>query len=199
MLQKILIEPIDSSTFSPFVDYLNEQLSDNGRSAEIYFQPLPREESKFSAERACAFRNALDVSVGEAGWRRLWGAFTPQRKLVGHIDLRAYPERFATHRCLLGMGVHREFRKLGLGLQLIEHAEEWGMAMEGIEWIDLQVLSVNEPAIRLYNRAGFLKTGEVPEMFKIDGRSLSFTSMSKRIASGATSITSLRAAGQCTE
>lgn len=194
MLQKISIEPIETSAFNEFVDYLNHHLSDNGRPGEIHFQPLPYEESKFSAERARAFRDALDVSVGDAGWRRLWGAFTPQRQLVGHIDLRAHLERFAAHRCLLGMGVDREFRKFGLGQRLIKHAEEWAMAIEGMEWIDLQVLSANEPAIRLYNRVGFFKTGEIPEMFKIDGKFLSFTSMSRKIAIGTPSNTCERVA-----
>ena len=186
MLQKISIEPIETLAFDEFVDYLNLHLSDNGSPGEIHFQPLPYEESRFSAERASAFRAALDICVGDAGWRRLWGAFTPQRQLVGHIDLRAHLERFATHRCLLGMGVNKEFRKFGLGQRLIKHAEEWAMAIDAIEWIDLQVLSANEPAIRLYNRLGFSKTGEIPEMFKIDGKSLSFTSMSRKIAVGYT-------------
>jgi ribosomal protein S18 acetylase RimI-like enzyme len=194
MIQTISIEPIKTLAFNEFVVYLNHHLSDNGRSGEIHFQPLPHKESKFSAERATAFRNALDVSVRDPGWRRLWGAFTPQRQLVGHIDLRAHLERFAEHRCLLGMGVDREFRKCGLGQRLIKHAEDWAMAIDGIEWIDLQVLSANEPAIRLYNRLDFFKTGEIPEMFKIDGKSLSFTSMSKKIAAGRPSNFSERVA-----
>lgn len=177
----VAIQPIASSAFAVFFEYLNDHLSDNGKSGSVYFQPLPYAESVFSADRAKAFRDALDIPMGEPGWRRLWGAFTPNQKLVGHIDLRAHPERFAAHRCLLGMGVDRDSRKFGLGQRLIEHAEKWALDIGTVEWVDLQVLSINEPAIRLYQRSGFAKTGEVPEMFRIDGQPFSYTSMTKRV------------------
>jgi ribosomal protein S18 acetylase RimI-like enzyme len=181
MPPQFVIEPIASSAFDGFVAYLNDHLSDNGKPGHVYFQPLPCAESAFLAERARAFREALDVPLGAPGWRRLWGAFTPDGRLAGHIDLRAHAERFAAHRCLLGMGVDRDFRQSGLGRRLIEHAEQWALIDGAMEWIDLQVLSVNEPAIRLYHRSGFVKTGEVLEMFKIDGQAFSFTNMSKRL------------------
>lgn len=177
----LTIEPIASFAFEVFFEYLNDHLSDNGKPGCVYFQPLPCAESVFSLERANAFREALDTPMGEPGWRRLWGAFNAGRKLVGHIDLRANPERFATHRCLLGMGVDRNLRKCGLGQRLIDHAGKWALESGKVKWIDLQVLSVNLPAIRLYQRSGFTKTGEVPEMFEIDGQSFSYTSMTKRI------------------
>ncbi len=176
------IECITASTFDVFAAYLNDHLSDNGEPGSIYFQPLPRAGSVFSAERATAFRAALDVPLDAHGWRRLWGAFTPERRLLGHIDLRAYPEQPAAHRCLLGMGVDRSARRLGLGRRLIEHAERWAREAAALEWIDLQVLSANAPAIGLYRRAGFAVTGEVADMFRIDGQSFSFTGMSKRLA-----------------
>ena len=177
----LAIEPITSSAFEVFFEYLNDHLADNGKPENVYFQPLPYAESVFSAERAKAFRDALDIPLGEPGWRRLWGAFTHGRKLLGHIDLRANSDRFSAHRCLLGMGVDRSFRKFGLGQRLIEHAETWALKSGTVKWIDLQVLSVNEPAIRLYQRSGFTKTGEVPEMFEIDGHLFSYTSMAKRV------------------
>lgn len=175
------VEPITSSEFDGFSVYLNDHLADNGQPSGVYFQPLSKDESVFAPERAAAFRGALDIAVGAPGWRRLWGAFEPDGALVGHIDLRAHAERQAAHRCLLGMGVHRQARKLGLGSALIAHAEAWAMVHAALDWIDLQVLSVNQPAIRLYRRAGFAHTGEIADMFRIDGRSFDFTNMSKRI------------------
>jgi hypothetical protein len=44
-----------------------------------------------------------------------------------------------------------------------------------------QYLNANEPAIRLYLRSGFTQVGEVAEMFKLDGRLFSDTTMAKRI------------------
>lgn len=72
-------------------------------------------------------------------------------------------------------------RWLGLGGRLIEHAAHWARASARLDWIDLQVLSVNTPAIALYRRNGFVQTGEIPDLFRIDGQSLAYTSMSKRL------------------
>jgi len=79
------------------------------------------------------------------------------------------------------MGVDRNHRRLGLGAALLSHATEWALANTGLEWLDLHVLSTNEPAIRLYLRAGFTKVGEVTDMFKFDGRLFSDTTMTKRL------------------
>jgi ribosomal protein S18 acetylase RimI-like enzyme len=176
------ISPIEAQEFDEFLVYLNDHLSDNGKDDSAYFQPLSRSASSFPSERAAAFRAGLVLPVGQVGWRRLWVARNSNAHVIGHIDLRSHAERFAEHRCLLGMGVDRGHRKTGLGKRLIEHAEEWGRASELLEWIDLQVLSSNEKAIRLYERAGFKKTGETLDMFKIDGQSFSYTSMAKRVS-----------------
>jgi ribosomal protein S18 acetylase RimI-like enzyme len=175
------IEPVDLAWFDEFLGYLDDQFSDNGKGDTPYFAPLARSESRIPPEKAASFRNGLQVPVGSPGWRRAWAARSPRGQLAGHVDLRAHRERCTEHRCLLGMGVHRDHRRLGLGATLIAHAEAWAMANTVIEWIDLQVLSGNEPALRLYLRAGFTRVGEVPEMFRMDGRSFAETTMTKRL------------------
>ena len=182
-LTDISIEPIDVSQFDEFLKYLDDQLSDTGKGDTPYFAPLAPGDSRLPPEKEAAFRDGLQLPVGSRGWRRAWVARSAKRHLIGHVDLRSHLQRFTEHRCLLGMGVHRNHRKLGLGAALIAFAEKWALANTAIEWIDLQVLSGNEPAMRLYLRAGFTKIGEVPEMFRIEGRSFSDISMTKRIAS----------------
>jgi len=177
----ISIEPIDASQFDEFLRYLDDQLSDNGKGDTAYFAPLAPGDSRLPPEKEAAFRDGLQLPVGSHGWRRAWVARSAKRQLIGHVDLRSHPQRFTEHRCLLGMGVHRNYRKRGLGAALIAYAEKWALANTALEWIDLQVLSGNEPAMRLYLRAGFTRTGEVPEMFRIEGRSFSDISMTKRI------------------
>ena len=66
-----------------------------------------------------------------------------------------------------------------MGARLLAFAEQWASTTGGLDWIDLQVLSENERAIRQYVRAGFIKIGEVPDLFRIDGRALAYTSMAK--------------------
>jgi RimJ/RimL family protein N-acetyltransferase len=175
---------VTEQEFDQFLAYLNDHLSDNGKNGDAYFQPLSQSESSFPSERVAAFRTGLSVPIGQTGWRRLWVVRSATGQIIGHVDLRAHAERFTEHRCLLGMGGDRGHRKIGLGKKLIEHAANWAQAIGPLEWIDLQVLSGNEKAIRLYERSGFKKVGETPEMFKIDVQSLSYTAMTKHLGGG---------------
>jgi ribosomal protein S18 acetylase RimI-like enzyme len=81
------------------------------------------------------------------------------------------------HRCLLGMGVHREWRRLGMGQRLLDVAIEWAKADQQMEWIDLQVVASNGAAVRLYERAGFTETGFIRDCFRMDGRQVDYLSM----------------------
>lgn len=178
-----LAEPLEAGDFAEFIAYLNDHLADNG-GEDGYFQPLPRGQSGFTAERAAPFRNGLAIAVGDAGWRRAWVARSTEGRIVGHIDLRAHPERFTGHRCLLGMGVDRHYRRAGLGAALLAHARRWATEAARLEWMDLQVMSQNHAALALYRRAGFETVGEIDDMFNIDGKAFSYTTMSMRLICG---------------
>jgi ribosomal protein S18 acetylase RimI-like enzyme len=163
-----------------FFPYLNDHLSDNGSDGTALFMPLPRSESRFSIEKEAAFRLGMETPVGQPGWRRGWLALAPDGSIAGHIDLRSRPEKMSAHRALLGMGVHRDFRQQGLGAAMLEVATAWAREQE-LDWIDLEMLSGNGPARQLYLRAGFCVVGEMADTFRIDGVSLGYTFMSKRI------------------
>lgn len=137
----ISIQPLLPVRFSQFASYLSDHLSDNGTGESGYFQPLPRGASELPRKQAQAFHDALGVPLEAPAWRRAWVAQTEDRKIVGHVDLRGYPDPQASHRCILGMGVHRSFRKQGLGRRLLEHAMRWAWSQDDLEWIDLQVVS----------------------------------------------------------
>lgn len=175
------IEQLSPGEIEFFLAYLNDHLSDNGRAGTGYFQPLPRDASHFSADKADAFRSGLHIDVGAPGWRRVWVARDADGRIAGHVDLRAHAERHAAHRCLLGMGVDRAHRKAGVGGRLLAHAQRWAGESAGLAWIDLQVLSANGAAVRLYLRHGFHKTGEIADMFELDGQFFAYTGMSKRL------------------
>ncbi|MBZ2206350.1 GNAT family N-acetyltransferase [Massilia soli] len=160
--------------------YLNDHLADNGKDGAPLFQPMARSESRLPPEKEAGFITGLGTPVGEPGWRRVWLAFDGTGAIAGHIDLRARLEKPAAHRALLGMGVHRDQRRLGLGARLIEAAMDWARAEAGIDWIDLEVLSSNRPARGLYERCGFTIVGEIADMFRIDGEALAYTFMTRR-------------------
>lgn len=172
-----LITAVSLPEFDAFVAYLNEHLGENGSAEVGYFQPLSRSASRFPSDRESAFRAGLEIAVGEPGWRRAWAVRGQANQFLGHIDLRGHSERYAEHRCLLGMGVHRSLRRQGVGSALIQHAQSWAATTNLLEQIDLQVLSSNQAALALYHQAGFTRVGEIQQMFKIDGLHFSYTTM----------------------
>lgn len=78
---------------------------------------------------------------------------------------------------MLGMGVDGSARKQGLGAKLIESVIKFCRESEGIEWLDLNVLSNNIPAKNLYLKYGFKVIGEMSDCYRIDGKSVSELTM----------------------
>jgi GNAT superfamily N-acetyltransferase len=177
------IRPLHSEELATFFHYLNDHLLDNGRDGAPLFQPMSRSSAGFPPEKVNGFNTGLLASFGQQGWRRVWVAVR-EGEIMGHIDLRSRPEPTARHRCLLGMGVHRDVRRAGLGAALVEAAAGWARE-QGLEWIDLEVLAGNAPARTLYRKCGFVQTGEIPDLFRIDGESLGYVFMSLQLAAEA--------------
>lgn len=173
------VQPVGEVDLEEFFHYLNDHLADNGRNGTPLFMPMARDASSFGPERQTAFRRATAIPYGQPGWRKLWLARDLDGAIAGHIDLRARPEPPAAHRALLGMGVHRAHRQQGLGQGLIASACAWAVADTALEYIDLEVLSVNGPARRLYAAAGFVQVGEIADMFRIDGEALGYIFMQR--------------------
>lgn len=179
----LAIRELGRADLPVFFMYLNDHLQDNGSGGNARFMPMARSASIFGPEKQAAFRSGMDTQVGQSGWRRGWIALADDGSIAGHIDLRARPEPACAHRVLLGMGVQRDHRQQGLGAALLDVAGDWAMARQ-FDWIDLEVLSENRAARRLYERAGFIVTGQIDDMFRIDGESLGYTFMAKKSAGG---------------
>jgi len=169
------IRSLSSTDLDTFFSYLNDHLLDNGRDGAPLFQPMPRGQG-FPPEKVAAFRSGAQAAFGQPGWRRVWIAES-EGGIMGHIDLRSRPEPAAAHRALLGMGVHRDVRRGGVGMALLDTAIAWAREQR-LEWIDLEVLSANAPAVGLYLKRGFVKTGEIPDLFRIDGEGYAYSYMS---------------------
>ncbi len=181
-VSQLALEPLEAGGLEAFFAYLGDHLADNGRDG-VYFMPLSRAIAQAGVPPATreAFTTGLAAAVGEPGWRRAWVARDAGGRVVAHLDLRAHPEPFTGHRCLLGMGVDRGCRRLGLARRLLAHATGWA-GEQGLRWIDLRVLSANEPAVALYLAEGFQMQGGAPDMFAIDGHSLGWAAMARRVS-----------------
>ena len=175
----VSIEPMGDADVDGFFEYLGEQIAENGRDGR-WFMPMAPTDGGIPAEKRQSFRDGFATPLGERGWRRGWIARDAAGKVAGHIDLRAHPDAFTGHRCLLGMGVRHDLRRIGLATRLLARATDWACA-QGLKWIDLQVLSANEPAIALYRREGFLMQGGRPDTFVIDGVSLGEIWMARKV------------------
>jgi len=176
-----MVRPADAADLPAFFAYLDDHLRDNGRDGAPLFQPLARAQSQLPPGLKVSFIEGLAIPVGEPGWRRLWLALDDRGSIAGHIDLRARPEPLARHRTMLGMGVHRAYRRRGLGAQLLDTAVAWARSEVGLQWIDLEVLSENHPAVTLYLRSGFTMTARIEDMLRIDGVSHDLSYMRFRL------------------
>jgi ribosomal protein S18 acetylase RimI-like enzyme len=88
--------------------------------------------------------------------------------VVGWCDISPMTREGFTHCGMLGMGVRKDFRRLGIGRRLLE--QTIGEAREmGLERIELEVFASNTPAIRLYDKAGFVIEGVKKRGRKLDG------------------------------
>ncbi|KDM92836.1 hypothetical protein EA58_03505 [Photobacterium galatheae] len=160
-----------------FFAYLDKHLRENGLGSTPLFQPVSVEASKLTPELEQRFRLAVPREINDLGWRKLFVA-TKSDAVIGHIDIRPYPDRHTEHRVLLGMGVDAVVRGQGLGTQLITFLIDWVRTHTAIEYIDLWVLSENHAAKALYRKCGFIKCGEIEDKFRIDGKSHAYTMMS---------------------
>lgn len=83
------------------------------------------------------------------------------------------------HRCEVGVTVRRAFWGMGIGMALMEEILETA-EMAGYEQAELEVVSTNIPAVRLYKKLGFETMGTIPHALKYpDGTYADFLLMVK--------------------
>ena len=173
------IRPATAGDLPALFAYLGEQLAENGRDG-VLFQPMEPVTDGVPAVLQERFTAGIATPVGQPGWRRVWIALDEHGQVAGHVDLRGRPEPASGHRTLLGMGVRHDLRGAGLGTRLVQEALAWARSA-GVVWVDLEVLSQNHKARALYVRSGFTETGEVPDLYRIEGQAVGAVSMSLRL------------------
>ncbi|MFC0252341.1 GNAT family N-acetyltransferase [Massilia consociata] len=179
MTHPAAIRPATPDDLPALFAYLGEQLAENGRDG-VLFQPMASTTDGVPAALQERFTAGMAIAVGQPGWRQVWIALDEDGAVAGHIDLRGRPEPASLHRTLLGMGVRHDLRRAGLGTRLVQEALAWARAA-GFAWVDLEVLAQNHKARALYARTGFHVTGEVPDLYRIEGRSIGAVTMSMRL------------------
>ncbi|WEX77745.1 GNAT family N-acetyltransferase [Sinorhizobium numidicum] len=89
-------------------------------------------------------------------------------RIVGIAGLHRHKGR-RQHAAELGMSVHDDYRRRGIGKallnELVDAADRW----LGISRVELTVFTDNEAAIALYRQAGFVKEGVLKSYALRDG------------------------------
>ncbi len=79
-------------------------------------------------------------------------------RISGRLSLSRDPHGASHHVADLGLMVAAAERRQGVGWALLEQAVAWARA-SGVRKLELHVFPHNEPAIRLYERFGFVREG----------------------------------------
>jgi RimJ/RimL family protein N-acetyltransferase len=101
--------------------------------------------------------------------------------IVGRLSLARDPHPSSRHVADIGLMVAASHRRRGIGLGLLEAAEEWAR-WAGIRKLELHVFPHNEPAIQLYEKAGYVREGYRREHYLRAGRYVDAILMAKPIA-----------------
>jgi RimJ/RimL family protein N-acetyltransferase len=78
--------------------------------------------------------------------------------IAGRLSLARDPHPASSHVADLGLMVAASARRRGIGWALLEQAVDWARGA-GVRKLELHVFPHNEPAIRLYERFGFVREG----------------------------------------
>ena len=102
-------------------------------------------------------------------------------KIVGDASFSGSPRPRLRHRGELGICVLKEEWGRGIGSALMRAVIDHARREAGAELIVLEVRCDNTRAIGLYEKLGFVKTGTLPGMLKIDGKLIDFYTMTLKL------------------
>jgi RimJ/RimL family protein N-acetyltransferase len=85
--------------------------------------------------------------------------------IVGRLSVSRDPHPASRHVADLGLMVAASARRRGIGAALLKQAVAWAHGA-GVRKLELHVFPHNEPAIRLYERFGFVREGYRREQYR---------------------------------
>jgi RimJ/RimL family protein N-acetyltransferase len=88
-----------------------------------------------------------------------------ENEIVGRLSVSRDPHPASRHVADLGLMVAASARRRGIGWALLDQAATWARS-SGVRKLELHVFPHNEPAIRLYEKFGFVREGYRKEHFR---------------------------------
>lgn len=86
--------------------------------------------------------------------------------IVGNLDITGQKRKLMQHTAVIGMGMLKEYRNIGLGTALFTEALKWAKSNDSLEILWLQVYTSNILAVNLYTKMGFKSAGIIKNFFK---------------------------------
>jgi len=120
---------------------------------------------------------------------RIWMSYSKQSAVLtalwdgvpcGIANLYLQPYKKLAHQCLFAIIVDEKYRGKGIGRKLLEELLLMAKEKFKLEMIHLEVYEGN-PAIRLYQRMGFIQYGAQRHFIKDEGRYLTKILMQKKL------------------
>ncbi len=104
----------------------------------------------------------------------IFGAFTDEGQLIGLVGCRRESRAKLAHNALVvGVHVHPEHRRQGVGGALLDHVIHYARQLGGIRMLKLSITATNQDSIRLCRSRGFQSYGVEPDAIFVDGSFLS--------------------------
>ncbi len=107
-------------------------------------------------------------------------------EVVGHLNIHTNPNRpRRQHAAGIGISVRDDFQGQGVGTALMQAALDVADNWLNVQRLELEVYTDNEPAVRLYQRAGFVIEGTLRQYVFRDGRYVDVYAMARFRPAGA--------------
>lgn len=87
-------------------------------------------------------------------------------QIIGNIDLTGSKRKIMKHTAVIGMGLLKEWRNIGVGTLIHQLVVEWAKQNKILGLIWLQVYTENESTLKVYKNIGFEENGLIKGFFK---------------------------------
>lgn len=157
--------------------------ADNVESFHAALDSVARERKYLTMLEAFPLPETRDFVLGMIDKKNPQVVALLNGRVIGWCDIGRHFFPAHAHRGSLGMGIVDGYRGRGLGRRLIEAALE-AARHEGFIRIELSVHADNAPAIRLYEKVGFVREGVHRRAGLIDGRFIDTITMALMLDEG---------------
>lgn len=90
-----------------------------------------------------------------------------QGQIIGKYNFGSFKDLKRKHRGSLGISIHQDFRQQGIAQKLFEVCFEHVKKIDGLKFVELDVMGANKPAFNLYEKIGFKTISILPNAYRL--------------------------------